>query len=90
MIKLPSGRALSLEQYGDPARIPVIGFHGTPGSRLALQVISEAAKANNLLVIAVDRPGYGRSDPMSRPSFSQYIKDIAELADALSFSKFIA
>lgn len=90
MIKLSSGRTLSFAEYGDPTGIPVIGFHGTPGSRLALQVISEAAEANNLRVIAVDRPGYGRSDPMSKPSFSRYINDIAELADALSFSKFIA
>jgi len=90
MIKLSGGRALSFEQYGDPTGIPVIGFHGTPGSRLALQVISEAAKANNLRVIAIDRPGYGQSDPMSRPTFSLYINDIAELADALSFRKFIA
>ncbi len=90
MIKLSSGRALSFEQYGDPTGIPVIGFHGTPGSRLALQVISEAAKANNLRVIAADRPGYGRSDPISRSSFSLYVRDIAELADALLVDKFIA
>jgi pimeloyl-ACP methyl ester carboxylesterase len=90
MIKLSSGRTLSFEQYGDPAGIPVIAFHGTPGSRLALQVVSEAAKANNLRVIAVDRPGYGRSDPMSRPSFSLYMNDIFELADTLSVDKFIA
>jgi len=90
MIKLSSGHTLSFAEYGDPTGIPIIGFHGTPGSRLALQVISEAAEANNLRVIAVDRPGYGRSDPMSKPSFSRYINDIAELADALLLSKFIA
>ena len=90
MINLSSGRLLSYAEYGDPAGIPVIGFHGTPGSRMALQVVSEAAKANNLRVIAVDRPGYGLSDPMRRPSFSLYARDIAELADALSLDRFIA
>ena len=90
MINLSSGRLLSYAEYGDPASIPVIGFHGTPGSRMALQVVSEAAKANHLRVIAVDRPGYGLSDPMWRPSFSLYARDIAELADALSLDRFIA
>jgi pimeloyl-ACP methyl ester carboxylesterase len=89
MINLSSGRLLSYAEYGDPAGIPVIGFHGTPGSRIALQIVSEAAKANNLRVIVVDRPGYGLSDPMRRPSFSLYARDIAELADALSLDRFI-
>lgn len=90
MIKLSSGRTLSFEQYGDPTGIPVICFHGTPGSRNALQLTSEAAKANKLRVIAVDRPGYGLSDPMPKPSFILYVKDIAELADTLSVDKFIS
>lgn len=33
-LRLPDGRTLSYADYGDPQGTPLIGLHGTPGSRL--------------------------------------------------------
>jgi len=50
-------------EYGDPGGTPVLFFHGTPGSRLLGAVYDEAARDRGLRVLAVDRPGYGQSEP---------------------------
>jgi len=50
-------------EYGDDEDVPVLFFHGTPGSRLLGSVYAETARAHGVRVLAVDRPGYGESDP---------------------------
>jgi pimeloyl-ACP methyl ester carboxylesterase len=50
-------------EYGDPDGDPVLFFHGTPGSRLLGAVYADAASERGVRVLAVDRPGYGESDP---------------------------
>lgn len=49
--------------YGDPDGAPVFFFHGTPGSRLLGALWDGAARERGVRLLAVDRPGYGRSDP---------------------------
>ena len=56
------GRALGYAEYGDRAGKPVFYFHGFPGSRLEIGPASAAASDTRVRLIAVDRPGYGRSD----------------------------
>jgi pimeloyl-ACP methyl ester carboxylesterase len=50
-------------EYGDSGGVPVLFFHGTPGSRLLGAVYADAARERGLRVLAVDRPGYGDSEP---------------------------
>ena len=35
---LPDGRDLGSLELGDPEGVPVFAFHGTPGSRLQLEI----------------------------------------------------
>ena len=57
-----SGRVVSYEDIGDPnGRLPVLFLHGTPGSRLQLELLP-AALRNGLRWVAFDRAGYGASD----------------------------
>ncbi|TKX43125.1 alpha/beta hydrolase [Halorubrum sp. SD690R] len=59
------GRRIAYATYGPPDGDPVVFFHGTPGSRRLGALLEPAARANDVRVIAPDRPGYGRSPPQS-------------------------
>ncbi|MFB6195381.1 MAG: alpha/beta fold hydrolase [Haloplanus sp.] len=54
------GRVAYVE-YGDPDGVPVLFFHGTPGSRLLGSLYDEAARERGVRLLALDRPGYGAS-----------------------------
>jgi len=59
----PNGRRLAYAEYGDPDGVPVLFFHGTPGSRLLGALYDRPARERGIRLIAPDRPGYGRSAP---------------------------
>ena len=50
-------------EYGDPDGVPVLFFHGTPGSRLLAGLYDEVARERGVWLLAPDRPGYGASEP---------------------------
>lgn len=77
-------------EYGDPAGIPVIGFHGMPGSRLVMKSVEQAAIAAGVRIIAPDRPGYGLSQLKKSSTLLGYVDDIVELADHLNIKRFAA
>ncbi len=84
MIRLPDGRSLGVSEFGDPAGRPVFYMHGWPASRL------EAALLPGLRVrlIAVDRPGYGASDPKPGRTILDIAADVASAADELGLARF--
>ena len=43
-IRLPDGRHLGYAEYGDPEGVPLLFFHGTPGSRLQLKGFDAPAR----------------------------------------------
>ena len=61
-IRLPDGRQLGYAEYGDPKGMPLLFFHGTPGSRLRLSHIDPLARDLGVRVVAPERPGFGLSD----------------------------
>lgn len=89
-LTLKDGRTLGYAEYGEPTGMPVIAFHGTPGSRLVAKVMEKAALEVKARIIAPDRPGYGISNPNKKGSLSSHVADIIELADALKMEKFAA
>ena len=54
---------MAYAECGDPGGVPVLFFHGTPGSGLLGALWDDAARQRDLRLLALDRPGYGRSDP---------------------------
>ncbi|MFT4892167.1 MAG: pimeloyl-ACP methyl ester carboxylesterase [Halobacteriales archaeon] len=52
---------ISYVEYGDPQGQPLVFLHGTPGSALLGAVFRDHARRTATRVIAIDRPGYGRS-----------------------------
>jgi pimeloyl-ACP methyl ester carboxylesterase len=87
-IKLGDGRALAYAEYGDPVGRPVFYFHGFPGSRLEAALADSAASSVSMRLVAVDRPGYGRSDFKPRRRILDWPEDVSELARELAIDRF--
>jgi pimeloyl-ACP methyl ester carboxylesterase len=87
-LTLKNNRVLSYAEYGDPTGLPLVGFHGMPGSRYVLKSAGEAARAAGVRLIAPERPGYGFSQPQARGTLLSYTDDVRQLADALGFDRF--
>jgi pimeloyl-ACP methyl ester carboxylesterase len=85
---LRDGRDLAYLEFGDPGGFPVFYCHGTPGSRLEGAFPDRAAKAHGFRIIAVDRPGFGRSTFQPDRTFRDWPADVASLADALGVGEF--
>lgn len=62
-VSLSNGHRLAYAEYGDPAGIPVIFLHGTPGSRLLGALFDDRAEESSVRLLAYERPGFGRSPP---------------------------
>ncbi len=86
---LKGGRILSYAQYGDPQGLPVIGFHGMPGSRLFMKALGNTAQAAGVRLIAPERPGYGYSSADADGTLLGYADDVESLADALNLERFV-
>jgi pimeloyl-ACP methyl ester carboxylesterase len=88
MLQLSDGRRLAYAEYGDPQGLPVLFFHGTPGSRRIARWADAAARRRGIRLIAPDRPGFGLSDFQPGRTLGAWPGDVIELADALQIERF--
>jgi pimeloyl-ACP methyl ester carboxylesterase len=86
-ITLRDGRSLAYAEYGDPAGAPALYFHGTPGCRLEGAYFYGASKESRVRLIAVDRPGYGRSDYFHGREIDQWPDDVEQLISSLGLRR---
>lgn len=83
---LPDGRRLALGWWG-AAEGPVVLFqHGCPDTRWAAAPGHDAARAAGVRLLAVNRPGYGASDPAPF-THAGWADDVADLLDALGLAE---
>ncbi len=89
-VDLPDGRRLGYAEVGDSAGAPVLYFHGVPGSRLDFtsERYDEALRAAGVRFIAVDRPGFGLSDPKPGRGDADWPADVSALAGSLGLNRF--
>lgn len=86
---LDSGRNLGIGEFGHHDGTPVLWFHGTPGARRQVPLVArEYAKANNLRILCVERPGIGLSTPHLYEDIASSADDIREVADKLGLQHF--
>ena len=83
-VRLLDGRVIAIEEYGDPGGPTVLYFHGWPASRLEAGLIPDLP----VRVLALDRPGYGRSSPHPGRTLLDWPRDVADVADRLGLERF--
>ncbi len=88
ILHLPDGRSLGFAEYGDPDGLPVMAFHGMPGSRFMFRNVDIPARDLGLRIVAPDRPGFGLSDFQPRRTLAAWAEDVRALADSLYLNRF--
>ena len=88
LLRLPDGRAAQYWDNGGDGPA-VLFFHGCPDTRHAAMTGADAATRVGVRLIAVNRPGYGRSDPHDS-SQSSVADDALAAADLLGIDRFAA
>jgi len=86
LIKLRNGNRIGYAIYGNKKNFPIFYFHGWPGSRFELKNIP--LKRKKCFIIALERPGYGISDPISKFKILDWPKIVLEVANKLKIKKF--
>lgn len=86
-IELVDGRTLSYAAYGDPNGSPLLFFPGTPGSRYFVVPDDSIARAHDVRVLVVDRPGYGRSTLDTDLELLDWPDDVVQLMDSLDIDE---
>ncbi len=88
-LTLPDGRQAQWWQGGDLRGPAVFFFHGCPDTRHAARSGAAAAQNLGVRLVAVNRPGYGRSTPTDSDHVS-VADDTAAVADLLGIDTFAA
>ena len=81
------GSAVGVAEYGDPDGTAVLWCHGGPGSRLEPRPLGDAAAAAGLRIVAVDRPGYGRTPPSPGRTIADWVPQAIAVLDDLAIDQ---
>jgi pimeloyl-ACP methyl ester carboxylesterase len=87
-LTLAGGRVVGWATYGDPDGRPVVCVHGSPDSRVIWQLFDDVARTHGLRLVAIDRPGFGISDPQPGRRVLDWPGDAAAVADVLGLERF--
>lgn len=83
--RVSNGRTVAYTVAGPTNGYPVVAHHGTPGSRLFAELLSDAAAAEGVRLLVPDRPGYGRSSPQPDGwTWEHWRDDLTAVLDAES------
>jgi pimeloyl-ACP methyl ester carboxylesterase len=87
-VRIGADRRLAYCEYGDPNGKPVFYFHGTPGSRYEPAFGDQAARTYGYRIIALDRPGIGKSPYAKGRRLLDWPQDVGAVAERLGVEKF--
>ncbi len=90
VVPLADGRQLGYTAIGPPDAPAVIYCHGFPSAGREVRILEPILEqyAVPARVVAVDRPGFGRSSFQPGRTFLDWPRDVAELADRLGIERF--
>jgi pimeloyl-ACP methyl ester carboxylesterase len=88
-ITVRDGRRLTFESLGPTGGFPVLYMHGAIGSpRWRSPALDAAVAALGVHYVAVNRPGFGGSDPDPDRTVADYAADVEDMADAHGWERF--
>jgi pimeloyl-ACP methyl ester carboxylesterase len=84
---LADGRVIGFREYGAADGLPIICFHGTPGSRVMFGIADDFARENGLRLVAPERAGFGMSSFAKARPLAQSADEMVALCDALGVER---
>ncbi len=87
-LRTRDGRQIGFATFGDPEGVPVFYFHGLASSRLEGALAHPVGLQRNVRLVAIDRPGYGLTDPRPGYRIPDVVDDVVAVADALDLAQF--
>ncbi len=84
---MADGRVIGFREYGAADGLPILCFHGTPGSRFMFAIADDFARDNGLRLIAPERAGFGLSSYAKARPLLGSAAEIAALCDALGLRR---
>jgi pimeloyl-ACP methyl ester carboxylesterase len=88
LVQIDDNRTIAYCEYGDPRGKPVFYFHGTPGSRYEAEFSDQPGKDYGYRIIALDRPGIGRSDYVKKKKLLDWPQDVKKVSNRLGIERF--
>jgi pimeloyl-ACP methyl ester carboxylesterase len=90
VLDLADGRRLAYSEWGPADAPPILYCHGFPSNRRELDLIQPVLERRlvEARVVALNRPGYGRSTFQADRGILDWPRDVAEAADILGISRF--
>ncbi|MGH9097008.1 MAG: alpha/beta fold hydrolase [Acidimicrobiales bacterium] len=82
------GRSIGFATYGRSDGTPVVWCHGGPGSRMEPAHLRDEAAEADLLLVGIDRPGYGNSTPNPGRTIAGWLFDALAVVDDLGLGSF--
>jgi pimeloyl-ACP methyl ester carboxylesterase len=86
-VRTPDGRALAVEDAGDPDGRPVLVHLGTPDSRHLYRPHIADAVGRGLRLISYDRPGYGGSTARPGRTVADCAADVRAICETLRIDR---
>ena len=80
-------RAVGWAYYGDPSGVPVVAVHGSPDSHVIWKLLDAKARHAGVRLIAIDRPGFGLSDPQPARTVLDWPDDVAAVLDHIDVDR---
>jgi pimeloyl-ACP methyl ester carboxylesterase len=88
IVRVPDGRRIGVECWGDPHGFPVFLLHGTPGSRNGPVPRAPLLYQLGIWLISYDRPGYGESTRQKGRTVADAATDVEDIANELGVGDF--
>jgi pimeloyl-ACP methyl ester carboxylesterase len=88
LIRLAHGGHLAYGEYGDPAGLPILFFHGWPSSRTMAELTDAAGRQLGGRIISPDRPGICDSTFQPNRKLLDWPDILGQLADHLRLAQF--
>lgn len=82
-VRLADGRDLDVLESGHPGGRVLLFHHGTPGSRVPIRAVTDAAHRLGLRFVTTSRPGYGGSTRRPGRRVVDVAADSAAVLDAV-------